>query len=297
MTRPGSPRRSCPALDVSWPVRPIVETVERLLADLDEAHPTAVEDRSGGVRVFFGRLADRDRAAALVRAFDPSLRCATLSVPDESWAERSQAALGPVRVADVVVAPPWSTEHAVAALGPAAVVVTIQPSMGFGTGHHPSTRVCLQLLQARPLAGLSMLDVGTGSGLLALAAWRLAAGRVVAVDVDPDALASARENLERNGASGAIRLDILDVTADAGSLTGTFDVVAANLTGAMLVRTARVLAGWVGRGGTLVAGGFVRTEEAVVRRALTDVGLVTAARVEEDEWAALSASPSASTAR
>jgi len=210
-----------------------------------------------------------------------------LFVPDEAWAERSQAALEPIRVGGLIVAPPGTTAAGAAPGKAADIVITIQPSMGFGTGHHQSTRLCLHLLQSFPIARRSVLDAGTGSGVLAIAAWRLGAARVLAIDVDPDAIAAARENVERNNAGAAVALQTLDLAKEPASIDGTFDVVTANLTGATLKRLAPVLAGLMRRGGTLVAGGFQTEEETDVAHALGTAGLLATDRAQEDDWIAL----------
>ena len=108
----------------------------------------------------------------------------------------------------------------------------IEPSTGFGTGHHETTRLCLLLMQRLDLRGARVLDIGTGSGVLALAAWKLGAGDVVAIDSDPDALDNARDNIARNGAAPSIDI----IRDDLESLRiQRADVVLANLTGAVLV--------------------------------------------------------------
>ena len=127
-----------------------------------------------------------------------------------------------------------------------------------------------------------MLDVGTGSGVLALAARALGARSVLAVDDDPDAIESARENLALNGGAVGIELRV----ADFRSLPANrFDVVVANLTGGLLARSADALAGAVGPGGTLVISGVTLEEEAEVVRAFAP-WMAVVERLAEDEWMA-----------
>ena len=185
-------------------------------------HPTAVEDRPGGIRVFFSKDHDRDRAIEALAASGPPPIVSVVAVADDGWAERSQAGLTQVRVGRLVVAPPWAAGRVDAETGSEpARLITILPSMGFGTGHHQSTRLCLRLLQQVELSGLNVLDVGTGSGVLAIGAWRLGATRVLGIDLDPDALASAQENVELNGADAGVHLRALDVSRESGELAGT----------------------------------------------------------------------------
>src|SRR5262245_47836452 len=227
--------RYWPALDLEWPAPPGAATVERLLAAIDDARPTAIEYHQHGVRIVLTTAADRECAETLARGADPVVTASVIVVSDEAWAERSQASLGPVSVGAVVVAPPWA-----APVGQPqttdAIRVIIHPSMGFGTGHHQSTRLCLRLLQDLSLAGRSVVDVGTGSGVLAIAAWRLGAHPVLAIDLDPDALESARENVGLNEGDGAIEIRAIDLTAPDAGLDRAFDVVLANLTGTLLAQ-------------------------------------------------------------
>ena len=148
---------------------------------------------------------------------------------------------------------------------PDVITIVILPSMGFGTGHHATTRLCLELLQEIDLRGKRVIDVGTGSGVLAVAAWKLGAEAVTAVDYDPDALQNARENVATNGGADAIRI----VEADLAALQAPpADVVLANLTGAALQRFAGVLRVLVTPGGVLIVSGFPPGELTDVVRAL-----------------------------
>jgi ribosomal protein L11 methyltransferase len=259
---------------------PAPARVGELLAILDDFQVTAVDDSDDDVRVFFTRESERDAAVERLRA-EADLTVSLEDVPDDDWAARSQAGIGPVQVLDLTVAPPWAADAA-RATGSGRTIV-IQPSMGFGTGHHPSTRLCLRLLQQSPRAGRSVLDVGTGSGVLAIAAATLGAARVVGVDLDPDALANARENLELNGLTGRVELIERDLSASAGDLEPG-DIVLANLTGGLLCRDAATLAALVAPGGTLIASGFQTHELDEVAAAFDAAGLRHTAQIQEESW-------------
>jgi ribosomal protein L11 methyltransferase len=251
-----------PAIEIAWPRRgdgdPIVDL---LYAALDDFQPIALEPRLEAPsstldlheiwRVFFRSSSQRDHAATALRAqqFTRRLtRIVAIEVPDDGWARRSQENLRAVRAGRIVVAPPWDAS----ATSTEDLSVVIDPSTGFGTGHHETTRLCLMLLQQVRVAGRDVIDVGTGSGVLAIAAATLGAARVTAVDNDPEALRNARENVARNQCEDVV--DLLE--ADLGSLSlPSADIVTANLTAAVLERFAQPLLGLVRSGGTLVISG------------------------------------------
>ena len=167
--------------------------------------------------------------------------------------------------------------------------------MGVGTGHHASTRLCLTLLQRAGVAGGRVLDVGTGSGVLAIAAWRLGAGEIVAIDTDVDAIGSACENVALNRAGRTISVHAIGI-AEFGSDHARFDVVLANLTGATLMRFARALVDVVAPSGRLIVSGVLDAEEGEVTAAFTSLGCQVVERLAEDEWIGLSlTSPRSST--
>jgi len=181
-----------------------------LYAELDAFEPVAIQEheRGDGWRIFFRAASNRDAAGAtLASEFGNALlRIDAIEVDDEDWARRSQAALTAIRVGRIVVAPPWNSDPGSRTPDADVITIVIDPSTGFGTGHHASTRLCLELLQKHDLSGLNVIDVGTGSGVLALAAWRLGADHVTAIDNDPDALDNARDNVRRNGAENAVTI-------------------------------------------------------------------------------------------
>lgn len=146
---------------------------------------------------------------------------------------------------------------------PEAVVVRLDPGLAFGTGTHPTTALCLQLLDALPLTGRTMIDYGCGSGILGLAALKLGAAHVVAVDIDPQALIATRENARRNEISA--KIETLSVPA---SLQPA-DLVVANILAEPLIELAPTLAAACSAGGTLILSGLLKSQAYAVKAAYT----------------------------
>ena len=239
----------------------------------------AIDEPSDGVqRLFFHDPAERDRAHDALRAAFSDVQFTAIEVPDEDWAARSQANLTAIRVERIVVAPPWDSD---ADRRPDEIRIVIQPSMGFGTGHHATTRLCLAALQHTQVANRSVIDVGTGSGVLAITANLLGASPVVAFDDDADAIQSARENLDLNPAA-RVDLRVADLRT---SLLDPADIVVANLTGTLLAQTARLLTTLVAPSGRLIVSGLMADEEAGVVAAFADFRVLD--RSQEDEWCCL----------
>lgn len=194
---------------------------------------------------------------------------------DRDWHVCWRAALTPVRAGRWTVTPPWLATGA-------ADELVIDPGQAFGTGHHETTTACLEELDAIPLAGRTLLDVGTGSGVLAIAA-ALSGATVTAVDIDPLAVEAATANADRNGARVSVTRGSVDLAAGR-----TFDVVVANLDSATLVALAAGLRDAMATGGTLIASGVGNERSAEIRTALEDVGLDVAATPGR-EWTLLRA--------
>lgn len=296
--------RLWPALVIEAPSLDEPADAENLVAAaLDDFAPQAIEDLAerplpaGGLwdptfppipdppstplrwRAFFSSADARDRAAAALASVWPTLQLTAVDVPDEDWATRSQQSLTAVTAGRFIVAPPWD----VPADAPAGTtVIVIEPSMGFGTGHHPTTRLCLRLLSGIDVHGRRVLDIGTGSGVLAMAAALSGAAEVIGLDVDQDAIESARTSAALNPLPPVIRFETGDFRSE---LPRPADVVVANLTGGMLRVTAPTLSALVVAGGTLVISGFDESEEPEVRAAFAPRRPVD--RIEEESWVAV----------
>ena len=268
--------KAWPALDIHVPSCD-PQLAELVLAELDDFQPTAIQepDETSRLRAFFTSTESRDAAArALAASFGTHLFVETLSVEDEDWAARSQAQLQAVTVGRIVIAPPWD-------LGSRSdsIVVVIKPSMGFGTGHHATTRLMLRAVQQLPLADQTVLDVGCGSGVLAIAAIKLGARSAVGIDIDPDALGNATENAVLNEIGDRVRFE----ESDFRTMSARADIVMANLTGALLERSAAMLGALVMPAGHLIVSGFMQTEADAVTSALNTVADMDSI-AQEEEW-------------
>ena len=275
-----------PAIDIHFtdphsPGGPDDSLQDRIYVALDEFEPLAIQEAETADRwrVFFRTAAIRDNAAAAIRGALPAqlVEVAAVDVPADDWARRSQANLAAVLAGRLVIAPPWDVPKS----GDDPVII-IEPSTGFGTGHHETTRLCLEMLQRLELRGARVADVGTGSGVLALAAWKLGASDVVAIDNDPDALENARANFATNGAGPSI--DVICDTIETLRIERA-DIVLANLTGAVLLRYSAQLTSLLRGGGYLVASGFAPDEAHVIKTAFKTLRAIDE-RVD-GEWAAV----------
>jgi ribosomal protein L11 methyltransferase len=202
-------------------------------------------------------------------------------VEDADWTEAWKAEYAPQRIGRVVVVPTWLDEP----IGPDEVELRLDPGMAFGTGLHPTTRGCLTLLQRVGPMPLRVLDVGSGSGILALAALRLGAGHADCLDTDPVAVEATLANAEANGLGDR-------VIARASSLPATPDgepyrLVVANLVARLLVELNGSLAAHTLSGGQLVASGIIDERAGDVIGALAAAGFVVEGRLDDAEWVSL----------
>jgi ribosomal protein L11 methyltransferase len=198
------------------------------------------------------------------------------SVPDEDWVAKSREQFGPIRVSERLwIVPTWRTPPE-----PDAINLVLDPGLAFGTGSHPSTRLCLQWLERSIDGGETVLDYGCGSGILAIAALKLGARRAIGVDIDPDAVAAARTNALRNGVAG----EFLEGRAP---LTFTADVVIANILANPLKVLAPMLASRCRRGGQIALSGILSGQASEVESCYSP-WIAFAPPAEAEGWVCLS---------
>lgn len=274
----------------TWTV--VTATADAELADtvgaflMEQGAPGLVtEDVPAGVHItahfkgHYSRAAIEGFCAQLITWF-PGSRPVQLqweTTTEQDWADNWKAHFPPLEIGErLLVRPPWLVE-----VPPSRIPVVIDPGMAFGTGHHASTRGCLTFLErcVRANGSQRVLDIGTGSGVLAIAAAKLGAGEIWAIDIDPDACAIAAANAEANGVSGHMH-----VRPDFADVAGVFDVVVANLFAVQLIDMAALIHNRLISGGTAIGAGILAAESDAVVRAWKTAGLITAEQLEESGW-------------
>jgi ribosomal protein L11 methyltransferase len=264
---------------------------EGLGAVIDPTKPATVRAYLPGLDPAAVRAAIDDATTALghLQAFGlrPIGPLTTRLVREEDWAEAWKSHFPVLRIGRrLVIRPTWRRHRKL----PDDVVLSLDPGMAFGTGLHPTTRLCLAALETLADEGLvagrsRILDVGCGSGILAIAAGKLGARDLLGVDTDPIAVESTAANARLNGLTRRIRVRKGSVP------TGErpFDLVLANLIASLLVQLAEPLCNELVPGGTILASGIFRDREGDVRTAFEAAGLRLGRRWAEDDWVALEA--------
>lgn len=220
--------------------------------------------------------------AALIED-DPKARVSLKKLRREDWAESWKRHFKPLQIGSrLLVKPSWSKRQP----RPGQAVVVLDPGLSFGTGQHPTTSFCLQQVAAfrRPGTAQSCLDIGTGSGILAIAATKLGYAPVLAYDFDPEAVRVALQNARSNGVGQTIRISQQDVTQTPSLGGRKFDLVCANLLADLLVKALPQITARVAPGGRLVIAGILRREFAEVRRAYGTAGWRLVASRVKNEW-------------
>jgi len=220
-------------------------------------------------------------AELAAKDLDPRFSPRVSEIVGDAWRDEWKKHFVPFQLAPgVTIRPPWETYRAG---DPSEIVLELEPGRAFGTGLHATTALVARALAARTggLAGKTMLDVGTGSGILALVGLALGAARARAIDVDPDVIAVATENARRNGLEGRIEVD----SAPLAAVVGSYDVVTANIEARVLIPMAPDLEARVAQGGLLVLSGILVSQQDEVRAAFSALELLEAPA--DGEWVAL----------
>ncbi len=247
-----------------------------------EAPPMpGVRGPNPGEAIVIGYFEEQDTAEAaraLVAGDFPGARLLLEEKPQQDWSNEWKALIKSVQVGRLWVGPPWEADSA----PQDKVRIVIEPKMAFGTGDHPTTSLCLAAIDAYlgSHPGASVLDVGTGTGVLAIAAKKLGAGRVVGTDNDPTSVELAHENAAVNG-TPELELSGKELT----QVKGPFDLVVANILANTLIALAPLIAPKVKE--RLVLAGVLAHQKAEVEAAYRAQGLIPEAGAAQGEWVRL----------
>jgi ribosomal protein L11 methyltransferase len=264
-----------------------VDAAAALLFDLgaqgvEERDETTLLTGPGPSKVTLVASFETEAIAELAAAgIDPGWSPRVSELVGDAWRDEWKKHFVPFRLTTrVTIRPPWETYRTG---DPDDIVLELEPGRAFGTGLHATTALVARTLEAHAafLAGKEMLDVGTGSGILALVALALGAAHARAIDVDPDAIEVAIENARRNGLDGRMTAD----TSPLSAVHASYGVVTANIEARVLIPMARELEARVARGGMLVLSGILDGQQDEVRSAFGDLELLRAPA--EGEWIAL----------
>ncbi len=258
-------------------------TLEAREAELDllwEAGATGLEERGGTVRAYFD---ERPEVAG------PLAGGEWLEEEEQDWQEAFKRDIRPVQAGRVTIAPPWRAEE----IPPEQLSLIIEPGMAFGTGHHATTRMAVEALGELDLSGKRVLDVGTGSGILTMAAARLGAALAYGIDLDPQTIPAARENAVQNGLQppqvqfdvGTLQPETFSTPAGEEALADTgYGVLVANLFAELHDLLAGTYLQQLRPGGHLILTGILQERLALVLAALEREGVQNVAVREDGEW-------------
>ena len=261
------------------------EAVEYALMEAGAIGTEVTEATEHCVTGYFAATPDRERvrdelfdALRIYNLPTSSVRDMSMRVvAQRDWLEEWKQSWQPVQIGRFIIAPPWSN----VAERPERLIVRIEPGMAFGTGTHETTRLCLNAIQ-RHYRGSSFLDVGTGTGILAIAAAKLfPQAHIEACDIDADAIAIARENAAANGVLDQINFRVGSVDES----TASSDLVCANLTADVITQMLRTLVGL--SCGKLILSGILETQIEMVQAGLHACGIDDFEIAQDGEWVAL----------
>jgi ribosomal protein L11 methyltransferase len=254
-----------------------------LARDIAAERGVEIDDLDGNVIIRF-YLHDNDPVQPVIESLSdflkqmgvsPTVDCC--SVAETDWVKKYQSEFGPVVLDDVVIRPEWSDERF-----PDKLEIIIEPRMAFGTGRHETTQLCLKSLLRELKRGDAVLDVGTGSGILAIAAAKRGASRVVAVDIDIAAVENARENVAKNGVAEVVKVEFgsIDSVRDCGS----YNVVTGNLIKESIFELFDRLVGCAKPGGMVILSGILAEQTLEVNLFLASKGYRAPRISSKNEW-------------
>ena len=229
------------------------------------------------------RMARIEVGVNLVSIIQPLGQLVVKELRDTDWENSWKAHYNLLRIGSrLAIKPSWINYEPVED----EVLIELDPGMAFGTGYHPTTKMCLEVLEELVRPGMDVLDLGTGSGILAIAAARLGAASVLALDVDPTAVKAARKNFRASHLTNTINL-VRGTLPHRLVVEGCFDLATANISAKVIKDRAPHLHDALKPGGMLIASGIVQQQQSELEEVLVDLGLALVNTFSTEDWVAL----------
>lgn len=251
---------------------------DAVAAAMFAAGAEGLQDAGASFVTHLAASVDADAFVAALRATDAALVAEVSALDDTDWSEKWKERITAHQLGALTVTPPWLAEGR----DPATTIV-IEPAMAFGTGEHPTTRGVVRLMQGVIRAGDAVADLGSGSAVLSIAAAKLGAARVYAIEIDPDATGNAEENIERNGVGDRVAA----LEGDAAvflPLVAPVRVILANIISSVLVDLLPLMAMTIADDGVIILSGILAEERTRMIEAVTGAGWRVEAEDAEDQW-------------
>ena len=221
------------------------------------------------------------RSRFLALGFDVSIEI--IGVDENDWADAWKQYYKPVKCGkNIVIVPLWEKYDA----KQTDVIIKMDPGMAFGTGTHETTRLCLAMMEKYLTSNMTVMDMGTGSGILAIYAAKMGAKKVDAYDIDPVAVKVAKENFEINGVSDRISCSVSDLLQNAKKTEEKYDFVCANIVADIVIRLSECMGDYVKQGGLCAISGIIDTQAKRVVKEVKDKGFALVDESKENDWCA-----------
>jgi ribosomal protein L11 methyltransferase len=237
-----------------------------------------VPEDSSNIAEILSKLSERLRAFGLGYA-----ETEVVGHSEEDWANSWKEFYKPFKIGKIVIVPAWEKYEAL----DGEIIVTMDPGMAFGTGTHETTRLIIGLLQKYVKEGMSLLDVGTGSGILAICGAKLGASDCKAYDIDPMSVRVANENIRESGLESVITCEQSDLLRQVENRVGGYDIICANIVADIIIRMTPDVAPFMGKQTVLLASGIISERCDDVVACFEEHGFRIVERAEDNGWCAL----------
>ncbi len=264
------------------------EMKEILAMALTEYSFEGFQDDDQGLHCFIRKEKLVDTIDAIIQSVSEQYNLSGIShirtaeIEQKNWNEEWEQSIQPIEVTEkIIITPSWHPVHR-----EDAVIITIDPKMTFGTGYHESTRLMIRMMERLPLTGARVLDVGTGTGILAIAAVLLGARHAIAIDVDELSLANGIENINKNAVQDRVEIRIGSLET---VIESEFEFIFANIIRSTIIELMDEMTAKLSAGGTILFAGLLTADRSAVEEALTERKMKIRSILQENDWIGITA--------